>query len=210
MVKRKMPKEKRLLIAFDMDGTLTKSVSWEDVHKAFGTLECAKEHRRLYESGKINYEEWMKKDVSLWLGKDYSIAKKVLLFYEFIEGLEQFCRFFKEKSILAIISAGLEERARDIASKLCFDFVVSNGLVVKNGKITGYKCMVTPGNKGKLLQALIEKYSPQCVIAIGDTEFDKSMFRFANIAVSIGNHIDCADIHVNNFIELLSKLTAKL
>ncbi len=120
-----MSKEKRLLIAFDMDGTLTKSVSWEDVHKAFGTLERAKEHRRLYESGKINYEEWMKKDVSLWLGKDYSIAKRVLLAYEFVEGLQEFCRVFKEKSILAIISAGLEDRAKDIGSELCSDFVVS-------------------------------------------------------------------------------------
>lgn len=201
-----MLKKKGLLIAFDMDGTLTKSVSWEDVHKAFGTLQAAKENRRLYESGKISYEEWMKKDVSLWLGKDYSTAKRALLSYEFVEGLQEFCRFFKEKGILAIISAGLEERAKDIASKLCFDFVVSNGLVIKHGRIAGYKYVVSPENKGEFLQGLIEKYSPECVIAIGDTEFDKSMFRFADIAISIGNHVDCADIRVNNFAELFSKL----
>ncbi len=58
------------LIAFDLEGTLVKSVSsWVELHKRFGTWDTGgREYADLFFSGKIDYARWAELDASLWRG----------------------------------------------------------------------------------------------------------------------------------------------
>ena len=53
------------LVVFDMDGVLTEYFSsWVRVHEHFGTDND--EALRLYMEGKIDDEEFMRRDIALW------------------------------------------------------------------------------------------------------------------------------------------------
>ncbi len=55
------------LVAFDMDGTLILGdTCWGVIHSHFGTRAAANNNLEAWESGEINYQEFMRRDVALW------------------------------------------------------------------------------------------------------------------------------------------------
>ncbi len=58
-------------VIFDLDGTLTKTASpWQYVHERLGVWEStACDHLQLWLSGKIDYEEFCRRDTNLWNGR---------------------------------------------------------------------------------------------------------------------------------------------
>lgn len=54
---------------FDLDGTLTTTPNpWRHIHESLGVWEKASGHFNEWLSGKIDYEEFCRKDISLWQG----------------------------------------------------------------------------------------------------------------------------------------------
>ena len=54
---------------FDLDGTLTRTPNpWRHIHESLGVWERASGHFYEWISGKIDYEEFCRKDFSLWHG----------------------------------------------------------------------------------------------------------------------------------------------
>jgi HAD superfamily PSPase-like hydrolase len=200
------------LIAFDLDRTLTKNNCWKDLHEYFKVDErIRKEHMRLYKEGKINFDEWVKRDIALWGKPNIEEVESVLLKYELHEGVEEVFEELKEDYYTAIISCGIDIRAKSVGERLNINEVFSNPLIIENGKVVSGKGIVSPETKGECVEKLRKKLGIERkqTICVGDSEFDKSMFEVCGIKVAFNckdGLKDHADYTINRFEKLLEIL----
>ena len=180
------------LIAFDLEGTLVKSVSsWVELHKRFGTWEKGKEYAELFFSGKIDYVKWAELDSSLWKGHTRDEIIEWANSVEYMDGAEELIEFLKRNDFkVAILSSGLMCLAGRIARELGVDYVFANELVFdENGVVTGkVNPLVDFKSKGAILRELKEELKPELTVAVGDGYNDVSMFRETDVAIAINPH----------------------
>ncbi len=180
------------LIAFDLEGTLVKSVSsWVELHKRFGTWGKGKEYAELFFSGKIDYGKWAELDSSLWKGHTRDEIIEWANSVEYMDGAEELIEFLRRDDFkVAILSSGLMCLAGRIARELGVDYVFANELVFdENGVVTGkVNPLVDFKSKGAILRELKEELKPELTVAVGDGYNDVSMFREADVAIAINPH----------------------
>lgn len=180
------------LIAFDLEGTLVKSVSsWVELHKKFGTWEKGKEYAELFFAGKIDYVEWADLDASLWKGHTREEIMEWANSVEYMEGARELMEFLRANDFkIAILSSGLMCLAGRIARELGVDYVFANELIFdENGVVTGkVNPLVDFKSKGTILRELKEELKPELTIAVGDGYNDLSMFREADVSIAINPH----------------------
>lgn len=180
------------LIAFDLEGTLVKSVSgWVELHKRFGTWEKGREYAELFFSGKIDYVEWAELDASLWRGHTKDEIMEWVESVEYMEGARELIDFLRSRNFrIAILSSGLMCLAGKVAKELGVDYVFANELVFdEEGVITGkVKPHVDFRNKGAILRELKEKLKPGLTVAVGDGFNDIAMFKVADVSIAINPH----------------------
>ena len=180
------------LIAFDLEGTLVRSVSgWVELHKKFGTWEKGREYAELFFSGEIDYVTWAELDASLWKGHTREEILEWVESVEYMEGARELVEFLKENDFrIAIISSGLMCLAKKVGEELGADYVYANELVFdEKGVITGrVNPLVDFKSKGTILRELKEKLRPEITIAVGDGYNDLSMFREADVSIAINPH----------------------
>ncbi|WP_297521287.1 HAD-IB family phosphatase [Thermococcus sp.] len=180
------------LIAFDLEGTLVKSVSsWVELHKRFGTWEKGKEYAELFFSGKIDYVKWAELDSSLWKEHTRDEIIEWANSVEYMDGAEELIEFLKRNDFkVAILSSGLMCLAGRIARELGVDYVFANELVFdENGVVTGkVNPLVDFKSKGAILRELKEELKPELTVAVGDGYNDVSMFRETDVAIAINPH----------------------
>ena len=72
---------------FDLDGTLVKEISsWRSIHKFFGTEDGVSSNLKAYELGKIDYEEFMRRDIALWPKHIHiNVIKKIFFLDKFLK-----------------------------------------------------------------------------------------------------------------------------
>ena len=180
------------LIAFDLEGTLVKSVSsWVELHKRFGTWDKGKEYAELFFSGRIDYVEWAELDASLWKGHTRDEIMEWANSVEYMEGAKELIGFLRENDFrIAILSSGLMCLAGRIARELEVDYVFANELIFdENGLVTGkVNPLVDFKSKGTILRQLKEELKPELTVAVGDGFNDLSMFREADVSIAINPH----------------------
>ncbi|WP_048147184.1 HAD-IB family phosphatase [Pyrococcus abyssi] len=190
------------LMAFDLEGTLTDMISWEMLHRKFGTCEKAKKHAELFFSGKISYEEWARLDASLWVGRRKEEVEETFKDVKLKPGAQELASWLKGNGFkIAIISGGLMCLAKKIANILNVDHVYANELVFKDGKVTGDVIVrVTFDNKGEILNELKRALRPKVTVAVGDWKNDVPMFKVADVSISLGH--DHADYNARDLYEV--------
>lgn len=179
------------LIAFDLEGTLVKSVSsWVELHKRFGTWEKGKEYAELFFAGKIDYVEWADLDASLWKGHTKDEIMEWANSVEYMDGAKELIEFLRKNGFkIAILSSGLMCLAGRIAKELEVDYVFANELVFENGVVTGkVNPLVDFKSKGTILRELKEELEPELTVAVGDGFNDLSMFKEADVSIAINPH----------------------
>lgn len=197
------------LIAFDMDGTLVEETScWRALHRHFGTQELANRNLRAYESGEIDYSEFMRRDIALWrpvptieeirtILMDYHLAPNV---FEIVKEIH------RRGYTTAIVSGGLDILACDVAKILGINHVLANGLEAgKDGRLTGEGIFrVEPTRKKKVLSKLADELGitlGECV-AVGDSEYDVEFLDGAGLGVAIGRIpklVEVSDVVIEDF-----------
>jgi phosphoserine phosphatase len=207
------------LVAFDMDGTLIEDDScWGVIHRHFGTHAQAIANLRAYERGKIDYVEFMRRDIALWQPRPHiSQIEKIL------EGLQPtpsavdvIQEIRKRGYQLAMITGGIDVLAHRIAKQLGIPYVVANGLATDDrGYLTGEGIFhVEPCLKHETLAKLAEERGAtldECV-AVGDSKYDINFLKHAGLAVAIGNDSilsEVADVvisDIKHFPQLLDYL----
>lgn len=180
------------VVVFDMDGTLVKEKSsWEKIHRHFGTVHEARKALRDYAEGKITYEEFMRRDIACWPKPLHiSVVERLLLDYELVDGAAEVVRELKEMRLkVAIVTAGIDILANDVASRVGADVVLANGLEVDGrGYLTGGGIeRVDPLRKDLALEEAAKMLgaAPEEAVAVGDTRFDASMLRRAGLGVAL-------------------------
>ncbi len=180
------------LIAFDLEGTLVKSVSsWVELHKKFGTWDKGKEYAELFFSGKIDYVKWAELDASLWRGHSREEIMEWANSVEYMDGAKELIEFLKRNDFkIAILSSGLMCLARRIAGELGVDYVYANELIFdEKGIVTGrMRPLVDFKSKGVILRELKDELKPELTVAVGDGYNDISMFREADVSIAINPH----------------------
>ena len=180
------------LIAFDLEGTLVKSVSsWVELHKRFGTWEKGKEYAELFFSGEIDYVKWAELDASLWKGHTRDEILEWANSVEYMDGAKELIGFLKKNDFkIAILSSGLMCLAGRIARELGVDYVFANELLFdENGVVTGkVNPLVDFKSKGVILRELKDELKPELTVAVGDGYNDISMFREADVSIAINPH----------------------
>ncbi|NJE60316.1 HAD-IB family phosphatase [Thermococcus sp. 21S7] len=180
------------LIAFDLEGTLVKSVSsWVELHKMFGTWEKGKEYAELFFAGKIDYVKWAELDASLWRGHRKDEIMEWANSVEYMDGAKELIEFLRKNDFkIAILSSGLMCLARRIARELEVDYVFANELIFDgNGVVTGkVNPIVDFRSKGTILRELKEELKPELTVAVGDGFNDLSMFKEADVSIAINPH----------------------
>lgn len=181
---------KAKLAVFDVDGTLTEVEScWRFIHERLGTWRNGGERNaELFFRGEISYDEWARRDVSLWKGISLSEIQKIVSEIPYINGIGEVFQFLRNKGVkITLLSAGLLLIAERIAKEIGVDGYVANELEISDGKLTGkVKIHVSINNKGEILEKLLKKFDakPSECIAVGDDQTMIPVFRRVGLSIA--------------------------
>lgn len=172
-----------------MDGTVISGLdSWRKLHEYFGVENQL--NFREYLEKKIDYAEFMRRDITLWQPPPHiDEVKKVLLDYEFQPHAKQVIKKLKDLGLkISIISAGIDIRAKDIGDKLGIKCILANGLKIDSkGFLVGEGILrVDLLKKEEALEKVANKFGftlKEC-IAVGDSKFDKSFLSAAGLGIA--------------------------
>lgn len=193
------------VIAFDVDGVLLEpKSSWSIIHNYFGVKN---EHTlREFIEGKISYQEFVDRDIGLWLRKNARITRSDLQHIGMNVNpnpnfmvLSEFLDNYTGTKIA--ISGGVDIIVSRIRDYFNLDEIYSNVLVFENDILSGGKAVVNPYEKGRFLKKFRGKK-----ISIGDSEWDKDMFSNSDYSILFNSsveldYVDCI-VKGNNLADL--------
>jgi HAD superfamily PSPase-like hydrolase len=209
-------KHKIKLAAFDLDGTvLEHNSSWVAIHKHFGTEHKGAASLRLYTEGKIDYREFMRRDISSWpkrVTKDEIIG--ILSDYKIRREAPGVFKELRRRRIpTALVTSGIDILARDVARDLEIDYWVANGLRFdRYGKLLPRGVgRVDPTRKDLAYQRLLSKLGipSKETIAVGDTIYDLAFLKSAGLGFMLAHTTRVPDpeiIHIDRLSEIFVHL----
>lgn len=209
-------KKEIILAGFDMDGTLLEhDSSWVAIHKHFGTTRKGEASLKLYGEGKIDYKEFMRRDISSWpKGVTRAEIDRVLSGYKVREDAPPTLLELKKRGIkTALVTSGIDILADKVAKELRIDYWVANGLRFgKDGMVlTEGVGWVDPTRKDLAFRKLLRKIGvpSKKTIAVGDTIYDLAFLRSAAIGFMLAHTTRVSDpqiIHIDKLSEILDRI----
>ncbi len=205
-----------LLAAFDLDGTLLEhDSSWVALHKHFGTAHFGEASLKLYSEGKIDYREFMRRDIGSWPRPvTRKHVEEILSDYRVRKEAPETIRRLKRRGIdLALVTSGIDILAEKVAAELGITHWVANGLQFdRNGVILPHGVgRVDPTRKDraylKMLKAL--KIDPKNTIAVGDTVYDLAFLKSAALGFMLTHATRVDDpeiIHIDRLTEIFDHI----
>ena len=204
------------LAAFDLDGTvLEHDSSWVAIHKHFGTEHQGAASLRLYTEGKIDYREFMHRDIGSWpKGVTKGEIRRILSGYRIRrEAPEVFDRQRSKGVKTALVTSGIDQLAKQVASELGIDHWLANGLRFdRNGVLLPDGIgRVDPTRKDVAYKRMLAKMgiSAGDTIAVGDTVYDLAFLKSARLGFMLAHTTrvpDPAIIHIDRLTEIFNHL----
>ena len=200
------------LASFDLDGSvLEHNSSWAAIHRHFGTEHKSAASLRLYTEGKIDYREFMRRDIGSWpRGVTKEEIREVLSGYKIRREAPGVFEELRERGIrTALVTAGIDLLAKQVAGDLGVDHWVANGLRF--------------GRDGRLLPAGIGREDPtrkdlaylkllaklgvpaKKTIAVGDTVYDLAFLKSAGMGFMLAHTTRVPDpeiVHIQRLTEI--------
>lgn len=193
------------MVIFDMDGVLVDiDSSWQFIHRAFGVSN--EENFRDFLNGKIDYAEFMRRDIRLWGNVHINIVKEILAKAPLMKGAKSTIAELREAGFkTAILSAGISVLAERLQAELGIEYALANGLLVdEKGMLSGEgEEVVNLLNKATALRKLVleRQITPRCCAVVADSVFDIPLFKEVGfgIAFKAGDERvrEAADIVIN-------------
>lgn len=188
------------IVFFDVDGVLTEvRSSWQYVHERLGVSERALEAVKLFEEGRIGYEEWMRLDTSLWIeasgGKLHrSALAGILAEIPIREGARELVSWLHRRGVIvALVSSGVDLLVQRVAREVGADVYVSPRLRWdKRGYLLpGGHPLVTPtGPRGKAwaVKRIAGEYGVDLgeAVFVGDSKWDAEAMRVVGYPIAFG------------------------
>ena len=210
------PPGKYSLAAFDLDGTLLEhESSWAALHRHFGTTRSGEASLKLYSEGKIDYREFMRRDISSWpSGVKRDMIDAVLSSYVLRKEAGPTIKALASLGIKpAIVSSGIDILAEKVAEELGIRHWVANGLRFDGGGRVLPEGIgrVDPTRKDLAYKKLLKRLRIPIkdTIAIGDTMYDLAFLKSAGKGFMLAHTTRVQDpeiIHIAKLSDLLSHL----
>jgi phosphoserine phosphatase len=204
------------LAGFDMDGTvLEHNSSWVAIHQHYGTTKKAAASLRLYTEGKIDYREFMRRDIRSW---PRSVTKdklaNILSGYKIRREAPSTFTELRSRGIkTALVTSGIDILAKNVADELEIDYWIANGLRFdKNGILLPEGVgRVDPTRKDIAYKKLLSKVGipSKSTIAVGDTVYDLAFLKSAALGFMMAHTTHVTDpeiIHIDKLSEIFDHL----
>lgn len=204
------------LAGFDLDGTLLEEdSSWAAIHRFFGTTCQSHESLKLYSEGKIDYQEFMRRDIAAW-PKDVTFAEveAILSGYRIRREAPEALRELRKRGIEpAIVTSGIDILAEKVAEELEVKHWIANGLRFdSSGRIlpTGVGA-VDPTRKDLAYVAMLKslQVGAKDTIAVGDTIYDLAFLRSAGKGFLLAHSTRVDDrsiIHIQKLTDIFDHI----
>jgi phosphoserine phosphatase len=204
------------LASFDMDGTvLEHDSSWVAIHRAFGTEHLGAASLRLYTEGKIDYREFMRRDIASWpRGVRRAQIEEILSGYRVRKEAPVVMEELRAMGMkTALVTSGIDILAKDVARDLKMDYIIANGLRFDEDGVllpTGVG-RVDPTRKDLAYRKLLQRVGigPKESIAVGDTPYDLAFLKSAGLGFMLAHTTRVADpeiIHIDSLSEILGHI----
>ena len=205
-----------LLAGFDMDGTLLEhDSSWAAIHRAFGTAQKGAASLKLYSEGKIDYREFMRRDIASWpKGVTKAEIERILSGYKLRDDASHTIERLRGLGIkTALVTSGIDLLAADVARDLAMDYWIANGLRFDDAGVVEPEGVgrVDPTRKDLAYKRLLARVgiSAKKTIAVGDTIFDLRFLKTAKLGFMLAHTTRVDDpsiVHIDRLSEIFSHL----
>ena len=175
-----------MLIIFDVEGVLYDEeylpILAEKLNKEAEIWEITKQGIQ----GKINWEEGLRTRVNALKGLDEKICQEVSDSLPIMTGAKEACRVLKAAGwkIMAV-SGGFTLMMDRLKEELGLDYVYSNELIFKDGKLDGVKISVD-SNKAKSAKIKIEEWGEkkEDIVCVVDGANDIKLFDICGLGIA--------------------------
>jgi phosphoserine phosphatase len=136
--------------------------------------------------GKINWEEGLKKRIELLRGIDYETCKEVSDSLKIMTGAKEACRALKAAGwkIMAV-SGGFTIMTDRLKKELDLDFIFSNKLIFKDGKLDGVTIDVDSDKaKSAIIKVKEWKEEKKNIVVVVDGANDIKLFDICGLGVA--------------------------
>jgi len=202
------------LAAFDLDGTvLEHNSSWVAIHRHFGTEHEGAASLRLYTEGKIDYREFMRRDIASWpKGVTRGDVIRILSDYKLRREAPRVFEELRARGVeTALVTSGIDILARDVARDLHIDHWVANGLKFDSeGRLLPKGVgRVDPTRKDVAYSRLLSRLGipSKKTIAVGDTTYDLAFLKSAALGFMLAHTTRVSDpeiIHIDRLTEIFN------
>lgn len=201
------------MVAFDLDGTLTTSLTLVELGREAGV---ADEMARLSEralAGSVEYERSLHRRVALLEGLAVRDAEWALDRLALRPGTLALLDALRDAGVVtAVVTSGFERAVAAVVGRDRFDHVVANRLVTADGALTGaIEGPLADAGKDEALSRLAGRagVALDAVAAVGDGANDVPMFEAAGVAIGVEPTPyarEHCDVTVGNVAELREQL----
>lgn len=175
-----------MLVIFDVEGVLFDAeylpILAEKINKEKEIWEITKKGIQ----GEINWEEGLKTRINLLKGLDLAICQEVANSLPIMTGARETCRALKAAGWrLMAVSGGFTIMTDRLKKELDLDYIYSNELLFKNGKLDGVKINVD-SDKSKSARIKIEEWGEKkedIVVAV-DGANDVKLFDICGLGIA--------------------------
>lgn len=175
-----------MLVIFDVEGVLFDAeylpILAEKINKEKEIWEITKKGIQ----GEINWEEGLKTRINLLKGLDFAICQDVANSLPIMTGARETCRALKAAGWrLMAVSGGFSIMTDRLKKELDLDYIYSNELLFKNGKLDGVKINVD-SDKAKSARIKIEEWGEKkedIVVAV-DGANDVKLFDICGLGIA--------------------------
>lgn len=175
-----------MLVIFDVEGVLFDAeylpILAEKVNKEKEIWEITKKGIQ----GEINWEEGLKTRINLLKGLDFTICQEVANSLPIMTGARETCRALKAAGWkLMAVSGGFTIMTDRLKKELDLDYIFSNEMLFKNGKLDGVKINVD-SDKAKSARIKIEEWGEKkedIVVAV-DGANDVKLFDICGLGIA--------------------------
>jgi phosphoserine phosphatase len=175
-----------MLAIFDVEGVLLDAEFLPILAEKINKQDEIWAITRLGIEGKINWEEGLKKRIELLRGMDYQTCKEVSDSLKIMTGAKEACRALKAAGWkLMAVSGGFTIMTDRLKKELDLDFIFSNELLFKDGKLDGVTIDV---NSDKAKSAIIKisewKEEKKNIVVVVDGANDIKLFDICGLGVA--------------------------
>lgn len=173
----------------DVDSTLIQQEVIEMLAQEAGVLEEVEQITELAMAGQLDFEQSLKKRVSLLRGLPESVISEVASRIEVTPGAKQLIKAVHDlQGRVGVVSGGFGQVLKPLTKQLGLDYWLANELEISSGSLTGNVLgkVIDADAKAQALLAWAEDFGIDSsqTVAIGDGANDIQMLKSAGLAIA--------------------------